>query len=467
MEQRTKQDIALINLVSEFEVSSQNGKMKYLDVKAFGQLIEYYESEGALDKAIGVAKLALKQYKYRAEFYIVIAELYLNNGKVKKSLTYLEKAETIAPYESEIILLKAKALTQYGKYDEAFNCLEEASILSTTQDQVDIHICEANIYYAMRSFGQMYQALKLALELDPANEAALEKMLSATELSRNFIQSIDLHRTLIDKQPYNYLAWYNLGHALSYEGEYEDAIDALEYSFIINADFEEGYMDCADLCIQVKNYDRALGIYEDAIDVFGSDSDLLTNIAECQLRLGKINESKYNLYKAVRLEQNSDEIYFLLGECYAQQKEWYRSINAYHKAIEIEDGSEDYYLGLARAYIAVEEYNKATINFQLAVNIGPEQSVYWKEYSSFLIKMGLYDEALQVLDEAEDFTFGSDLLYVRALVNFFKKDRKEGMNLLEDALLEDFNMHKILFEMAPELEVDAEISSMINYFAGE
>jgi len=467
MEHRTKQDLALINLVSAFEIVNEQGELKYFDVKSFRQLIDYYENEGNLSKAIDVCKLALKQYKYRAEFYITISHLLLVSGDVLRCLQYLSKAEAIAPYENEIILLKARAYLANCQFSEAFDCLETAGLYASREEQIEIHLLESKIFSEMKSYEEMYDALIEVLELDSKNTEALENLWSATELSKRYIHSITFHSKLIDKDPYNHLAWFNMGHAYAYQGEYENAIDALEYSFIIEPAFEDGYMDCADICCQTKKFERALGIYNEAIEVFGVDGDLLTNIAECQINLNKIEKAKYNLYKVVRLDPCNDEVYFLLGECYSKQEKWYSAINAYHKAIEIEDGSEDYYLGLARAYIAVEEYNKATVNFQLCVSIGPEQTKYWQEFASFLLKMGLYQETIQILDEAEDFTFGADLLYIRALTNFFLKDKDSGLFLLKEALLENYDLHHILFALAPELEVDQEINSMIKYFKDE
>ncbi|CAG0902275.1 unnamed protein product, partial [Darwinula stevensoni] len=121
-----------------------------------------------------------------------------------------------------------------------------------------------------------------------------------------------------------------------------------------------------------------------------------------------------------------------VGECYSRDQVWYNAINAYHKAIELENRREEYYLGLAKAYLAVEDYNKATVNFQMATQTGPEDTLYWKEYICFLIKMGLHDEAIQVLDEAEDHTYGPDLLYCRAVTEYFLKNKMKPV-VTEDA----------------------------------
>jgi len=468
MEQRIKRDSALINLVSEFEANFENGNIVYLEEKTFFQLIGYYEEEREFEKALDVAMIAINQYKYRAEFHITVARLLLKVNALEECLKYLQIAESIAPCESEIILLKVKALAISGEYDLAFIELDNLKAYALKGDMVDIHICESEIYAEMSQYPEMYDSLKKALLCEPKNEIALEKIWVATELSKKYIECGKLMNELIDRDPYNSYAWYNLGHSYSFIGEYEKAIDAMEYSYIIEPNFENGYVDCAELCCQVKNFERAQTIYEEALQRFdGDDVDLLLKISECQLYLNKTEASKQNLYKAIKMDPYNDEIYYFLAECFRKEGKWYSSINAYHKAIEIEDSVGDYYLGLAHAYVAVEDYNKATINFQLAVGDGPEQTHFWRDFASFLIKLGLLDEALQILDEADDYTFGADLLYCRALILFLQKDKQAGLNLLEEALDEDFSIHTILFNLAPELEVDKDISGMIHYYAGE
>ena len=293
----------------------------------------------------------------------------------------------------------------------------------------------------------------------------MERIWISAELSRRYEDSVALHKQIIDKDPYNYQAWYNLGHGYNCIWEYEKAIDSLEYSFIINPDFESGYLDCADTCLQLKNYEKALEIYIEANHRFGPNNELMVNIAHCYIYMDRISIAKQWLLKAIKLDSYNDEAYFLLGECYAKDNVWYNAINAYYKAIELENRREEYYLGLAKAYLAVEDYNKATINFQLATETGPEETLYWREYICFLIKIGLYDEAFQVLDEAEDHTYGADLLYCRAITHYLVKNKAECLELLEEALCEDYDQHKLIYEIAPELKLDKEINSMLRYFA--
>lgn len=439
--------------------------MEYMDEKSFNQLVEYYEDEQNYAKAIDVVSVALLQYEYRSDYYIAMSRLLLKCNKADESLDFIKRAESIAPYEHEIFILKAKALAIKGHFSEALDVLKNANPFLNKYDRVEYYLGEAFVYEAMKSHADMYQSLSRVLMIEGDNEEALDSIIKAAQASKQIDQCIELHKRLLDINPYNYLAWYNLGIAYTHKGEYVSSIDALEYSFIIENEFEEGYMDCADVCCQIKRYDQAANIYEEAIGIFGEDADLLTNLAECLINLNEISKAKHQLYKAVKIDPYNDEVLYFLGECFSKEQKWYRAINAYHKAIDLEQDCENYYLSLARAYLAVEEYNKATINFQQAISFGPEQTFYWKEFATFMIRMGLYEEALAILDESDDFTYGADLQYCRGVAHLFLKNQDTAMSYFEEALLESFDDHNIIFELAPELEVSREIKAMINYFS--
>jgi len=465
MENKIKRNIELINLISDFEYKYDKGELGYIDEKTFLQLLDYYEDEYLYEKALEIVEYAIEQYKYRSEFYIIKARLLLNTNKIKDSLKIIEFVESIAPFEKEIILLKVKALAIKKDFVKAQSFLNDLGRGGTLSDTVDVLLAESFIFEHMKDFNSMYNVLAEAVNLDCKNEEAMERIWISAELARRYEESVELHLSIIDRDPYNYQAWYNLGHGYTCTLEYEKAIDALEYSFIVNPDFESGYLDCADTCLQIKNYEKALEIYLEANNKFGPNNELMVNIAQCYIALNKINIAKQWLLKSIKMDSYNDEAYYLLGECYAKDQVWYNAINAYIKSINIENRREEYYLGLAKAYMAVEDYNKATINFQLATETGPEDTLYWKEYVCFLIKLGLYTESIHVLDEAEEHTYGSDLMYCRAMAHYLLKEKGMCLEYLEEALAEDFSMHTMIFELAPEIKLDKKINGLIRYYA--
>ncbi len=467
MEQKTKTNQRLMAIVSEFERELEKGSLTYLKEKTYHELIEFYDTQKDVDKAIEVVDLAIDQHQYRSKFFIIKSKMLLRLGDINQALDLLDRAEVIAPFEIEIRVLRAKALAMLGNTHESSQILSQLKNLNSEKDQVEVLLCESYLYEYLKECDLMKNVLKQALTLDPKNEEALERMLVCVELGRSYQESIEFHKVLIDENPYNYLAWYNLGHSYGSIGEYEEAIICLEYSYLVNAKFESGYLDCADYAYQIQDYSKAFDCYEDVMKHFGEDSEYLILAAECQLKLGQTKGAKFNLYKALKQDPYNEELYFHLANCYVNEKSWYTAINAYHKALSIDDNREEFFLGLAKAYVEIENFEKSDHYFKQATLNGIEESVYWKEYTLFLVKNKKFDEATEVLDTAEEYTFGADLIYCRAAINLIQGDEKNGYELLEEALLEDFSQHQILFDLQPEFQVDPLICGMINYYKPE
>ncbi len=467
MEHRTKRDHRLIHLVSEFEAMSENGNLTYLDEKTYNQLISYYEDEYLIDKALEVVELAMEQYQYRVEFYIIKAKLLIRDNKIDAALDIIESAANISPFENELIILKSRCLGAKGYTTEAFDLLNKIKNIAAGSDMTEILICESYIYETAKDFKKMSAVLMDALRIDPLNSEALERMWISTELSRQYNESVTFHNEIIEKNPYNFLAWYNLGYAYSCLGEYEKAINALEYSFIINKNFDLAYLECAELCKQERDYKRALSIYEEANQLFGPDSELLVYIGECHLMLNNLLSAKANLFSSLRLDSYNDETYFLLAECYAREKAYHSAISAYKRAINLEDGREEYFEGIAKAYMQLGDYNNAAQYFEMATEIAPEQEHLWYQYTSVLVKLNRIEEALDVLDDAEMDAVGPELLYSRAVCLSLLGRKKEALVILDEALTDNFEMHNRLFELDPTLKFDKDILSIIHYYEGE
>lgn len=467
MEQRTKRDSSFLTLVSKFETNFENGLKVNYDEGTYLEIIRFYEEELQYEKAIEVTEMALIQFSFRSDFYIIKARLLFQTNFHIEALEILEKAERISPYEHDILLLKIRILAFQGQIEEASEILQDLKRYVSPDDLSDIYLSESYIKEVMRDYDGMYESLTKSVISDLSNDEAVERLGFAAQLSKNYEASIEFHRMIINEAPFNCLAWYNLGHALSCIGEYMDAIDALEYSFITEKNFENGYLDCADICIQEKQYQRALGIYQSYLELFGINEEVILNMADCEYELDNLTKARILLNKLLKLDPYNDEVYYKLGLCYSKSKKWNKSINAFHKAITLEDKCEDYYWSMAKAYNAIGSYDKAEFYFGEAIEIGPEQTQYWCDYISFLIKIGKKEKALKVFSDSDNYTFGADLLYCKGVALYLNGDKKDAFQSIEEALKENYELHTILFDIEPELALDKNLQSMINYYKEE
>lgn len=437
------------------------------DEESYHRLIDYFEQQCLLERALETVDHALRQHGQVADFHLRKAELLLEGEDAVQAMTALDRLEQLFPARLQAILLRAECLAAMHLHEEGLALLEQAKQGATPSGLSDIHVCEALIYEGLKEHDRTFYLLKAALEENPSNSEALSRMWFCVENARKHKESVSLHERLLDVDPYNALAWYNLGTAHHYLCNYEKAVEAYEYAFLIKDDFEFAYRDCAEVCLYTQNYKKALQCYQDVFERFEPDADLLLHIGICYHKLGNPAVAKSFFQKATDLDCYCADAHFYLGECHASQSAWHKAISAYIKAIRIDDRNEEYYARLSDAYSRTGNFRKAEMYLRQAADTGPEDPRHWVRLIAFLMKRGKTDEALDVLDEAEDYTYSPELLYCRSACLFDMGLKKDALLVLEEALNEDFEAHNELFRLVPVLENDTEVRAVIAVFQPE
>lgn len=454
----------MLSLVSQYEQQQEEGSSIYLNDREYQQIITYYDVECEFDRALETINMAIGQFSYRSDFLCLKAKMLLKKGFLEDALDVVAKAELMAPYEIEVQLIKANVLILQHEYNEAILLLDDLKQKANKSDLEDVYLTESLFYESVQEFDEMFQCLKKALIINPNSEEALTRMGIAAQQSRNYEESILLHKLIVDNHPYNHLAWSNLGHAYGNVGEYEKAIEALEYVYIISPLFEQAYLDCAEICVEVQKHDKALEIYQEALERFGADFDLLMQIAQCQYALGFVDKAKRSLFESIELDSYCDESYFLLAKCYMDTGDWSGAVKVLRKAIAIESEVEEYYHALGVSYKNIGEDGRAKYYLRKAAIKGCELSQYWEDYISYIISSDDFEQALLALEDADRYTFSYKLQYLEAACYIGLGDTKEGLSLLEEALEESFEDCDVLFSLPEAISSNKELLSIIAYY---
>ncbi len=468
MRQRnSKNRHAIFNLISKYEGMLEKGQIFFSEERHYHDLIDYYERECLLERALEVTEHAIHQYGYSVDFFLRKAELLLENEEAEQAMATLDLADTLAPGSLSSSLLRAESFAAMGMYEDGIFLLDHLKSDATAEELSYIYVCEALIYENLKEYERMFYLLKAALEENPSNTDALSRMWFCVENASKHEESVALHEKILEEDPFNALAWYNLGAAHHCLCNYEEAIEAYEYAFLSKDDFEFAYRDCAEVCLYLQNYQKALQCYQDVLERFEPDADLFLHIGYCYQKLGNYIVAKTFYQKTLDFDRYCDEAHFRIGECFAVQMEWQKAISAYLKAIRIEDRNEEYFARLAEAYCKTGNYKKAEIYYRQAADTGPEEPQHWIALVNFLIKRRKIDAALEVLDEADENTYGPELLYYRSACLFELGLKKEALLVLEEALYEDFDAHEAIFHLVPVLEKDVEVRAVISVFQPE
>lgn len=467
MENKYQHDYNLSQWVNEFEILTQQGEKTTFDIRIYQKLIEYYQNEGDLKKAVSVADSGLEQYGYRVDFYLVKCRLLLSLKQPLGAMDCLHQAEQLHPQNTDVLLTKALILSDLKDKAAALSLLHDLKGYVGQSDLVEVLICETEVYFQAEEFDKGFITLKDALRSDAYHEKGQQLLSEYITSSRNYHIITLFLQEMLENAPYSHFAWYNLGHCYSNLGEYSQAIDAFEYAFLIKPQFEQAYLDCAETCVLLRQWDKALSVYQEVLNTFGEEYDILISISECCIALKDIKQAKKYLSQSLKLDVFGEESHYLMGQCYAIEEKWNKAIQSYRRAISIDDTSDTYFLALAKAYAQVGELDKAHRNFRKATQNAPEQNTYWFEHASFLLMQGKIQQALDILDQGEIASVGSDLLYCRAAIYYILGDKTRSIDILAEVLEDDFNGHTCIYSLAPAMQEDRDIQSIINYYKGE
>ena len=452
------------NLVAAYEEQFRSGEAAFFEEKAYLKIIEFYERDNQLDKALEVADNAIAHHNFTADFYNRKAELLIGLGKEEDALRVLELARLYAPLEPEIDLLWAEAIAGLGRTAEALSLLDRMKETADEELLSQIYVTESIAFEIEEEYERMFYALRAAIDLAPDNVVALERLGVCIELSRKYEESIEIHEAILERDAYSAVAWFNLGQAHAYLGEYEEAISAYEFAFVIDEGFEDACRECAGLCFELKQFHKSLKYYFELLETFEADSETYTAIGQCYYYLGKYHAATTFYNRAIQLDPLNDEILFFIGECYMKEESWQTAIHFFEKAIEVEGQREEYYIALGEAYRKTEQMEEAEECFRLAVEANPEENHTWMRLATFFLETGDAENALEISEMGEEEVGSVELMYCRVACLFTLGQRQEACFWLGEALIEDFEIHRLLFKILPELEQDPDVISLISTY---
>ena len=451
------------DLVSQYEKMLAGGTSIFFEADSFQDLIDYYEEIFETSKALQVIEHALIQYPYSAVFQIRKAQLLLEEDRVEAANDALRIAKLYEPSNIDVILTEAEIFHHSGNYFEALEMVDKALFLADKSDLEDIYLLEATIFESQEDFRASFDSLVKVLKLNPYNELAFSRLWMCMELAECYQKGIETNLEIIDLAPYSYWAWYNLAHAYFQVGQFENSVEAYDYTIVINENFEFAYRDIINCLFRINNYELAKRYIEEYKVQFGTDAEVILWEGECYENQLDYDKARSLYFEAMTIDALDGRVDYRIGVTYASQNNWRMARISFEHAHRLNKESEEYCIALAEAYNQLDEISLAYSFYKKAILLAPEEMLTWISYLEFLIDEADYDTAFEILKNARDYSNDVLLDFCEAALNILSGARKEGINQFLTLVYNNEDSAK-LFEIAPDLEKDAEIISIIRDF---
>lgn len=444
------------------EVRAGNGMM---DEDEFERVIEYFFQNSNEEQALLACNIARTYYPFSAIILVLRAEILTQAQKFGQALKALDEAEQYDNTNLDAVLLRSDILLGQQKHQQAASWLESRAPDFTGREQLEILLELADVYDECEDYNAVFDTLLRVLKKDKRNDEALQKICFWADFTERLEESVVIHQKLTDEDPYNALAWFNLGAAYQGLKMYEKAIDAYEYCVAIDEQFEFAYRNMADAYMRLKWYEKAIESLERNLEIAKPEDVIYEALGYCWEKQKDFPKARHFYREASRLSPQDDSIFYKIGETYARERQWEKAVKSYSVALHLNKDNASYCLAIGNCLMELGIQTEALVCYLNAVRLKPGNKSTWIALTKGLYRAGLYEEALMQLDVAKDHCGAkADFHYYQAACLMELGKTKESLLQLEAALTMAPTKAKVFTELNPEFLRRTAVAELIGQY---
>jgi len=454
-------------LTDRFDHLRSQDQLHLFGKQDFVALIDQLHSQSEHEEALSVSELALRIHILDADLLRLRCDLLLENKRSQEAQEVLALLEQVGGDEISLVCLRARAMFQLGEAELALVLLSGILQWAPESRKAEILLLEAGLLAKNGQKEEAYRCYKDVLQRDPRNREALERIWMASESARMQKDSLAFHVQLIDRDPYNGLAWFNAGQAHYYLLRYEEALEAFEYAGMLEPHFNLTFCFAAEVALAIGQPKRALKNLYDILQRATHDAGILKLTGQSYLALDNLPKARQYYLLARNLDPLDDENYYQLGRIYFKEGKAGIAARYFERAVNLDDRNEDYITALAEAWFAEGRHSEAEACLVRATELAPELPESWVRYGEYMWRQQRTEEVLQITEDALEHTWGAGLCFLRAAALFRMDQRAEALRSMEEALEEEYESHEQFFRYLPEYRKDKDVKAILRYFALE
>ncbi len=434
-----------------YEEVKKGESASILDEEEFERVIEYYFQNSNEEQALLACDIARTYYPFSASILLLKAgNTYTGTKKYGPALKTLDEMEQYDNHHIDSVLLRSDILLAQFKYDQAALWLEQKSNEFDSKDKTEILLELSDVYDESEEFDAVFDTLKRVIKIERRNEEALQKICFWAEFTGRLEESVTIHTQLTDDDPYNALAWFNLGAAYQGLKMYEKCIDSYEYCVAIDEKFEFAYRNMADAYMRLKWYEKALDVLEKHIEIAKPEDVIFEAMGYCWEKRKDYSRARQFYRQASQLSPQDDGIFFKIGETYAREKQWEKAVKSYSVALHLNKDNASYCMAIGNCLMEMDVKSEALVCYLNAVRLKPGNKSTWVALIRGLYLTGYYTEAITQLAVAREHCGDKgDFHYYHAAALFELGKVKEAMLHLEKGLKLAPARIKIFTELNP------------------
>jgi len=440
----------------------KRGEGAMLNEEEFERVIEHYFQNSNEEQALLACDIARTWYPFSASVLLLRAEILAQAQKYGQALTALDEMEQYDIKNIDAVLLRADILMSQFRHAQAAQWLEQQADEFTGKEKIELLLELSDVYDENEDFDEVFNTLKKIVAIDRRNEEALQKICFWSEFTGRLEESVALHTQLTDEDPFNALAWFNLGAAWQGLKLYEKSLDAYQYCIAIDDKFEFAYRNMADAYMRLKQYDKALDVLEKHLEISRPEDVIFEAMGYCWEKRKDYTRARQYYRQASQLNPQDDGIFFKIGETYTREKQWEKAIKSFSVALHLNKDNASYCMAIGNCLMELDVKSEALVCYLNAVRLKPDNKSTWISLIRGLYLAGYHDEVIvQTQVAREHCGEKGEFFYYHAAALMEMGKVKEAMLQLEKGLTAAPGKIKQFTELNPDYLKRTTITEMI------
>lgn len=347
-----------------------------------------------------------------AEAHANLGAIYQKKNNFTAALEQYTKAEELNPSNITTRLNLGTLYQAQKDFDTAIEAYD--SIIAYNPNIMQAYLYKAQCYRDMGNLDAALQNYKLALNLEPTNQAIKDEMFAMYETKMTPQQKMDYIYQQLQKAPSDASLNYRYAYELHKAGKISDAITYYNQSIKLNPQNEDAYINLAQCYQQQGNFEQARSILTNAKGIFPENTMIKKQLAAIDAESSSylytkaselFNQKKFQ--EAISMYQKiipaTPEALIGIGACYQSLNDNASAANYYVKSLTLDPQNSDTAYYAALAYSNIENYKLAKDYAKKALTINTNNKNA-KELLTYVIEQEnteKMDKAIELFDKQQ------------------------------------------------------------------
>lgn len=217
------------------------------------------------------------------------------------------------------------------------------------------------------NYSQAAEMLNRVLQMDPLNDAALYQLAELKSLKQDYTNAQGLLENAVAIKPNNKWYWINLADCYEKTNNVAKLEESLKQLTRLDAENPDYKLEYAKVLYFDKKYDESLSVYDQLIQINGGlDDNTLAGRQKIYLKQGKIDQAATEIQQMIAANPGQVRYCLLLAELYNSNNLDDKALKVLKDAEKVDPKNPQLHLAFADIYREQKKYEECFDQIELA-----------------------------------------------------------------------------------------------------